>query len=52
MGATPWVPSTLFMTDGRSFGVATSDHIFILPGLSCTMWLNISGLANNLREKR
>ncbi len=52
MRATPWVPFTLFVTDGRYSGVATSDHIFILPGLSCTMWLTISELANNLREKR
>lgn len=31
MRATPWVPFTLSLTDGRSFGIATSDHIFILP---------------------
>ena len=31
MRATPFVPFTLFMTDGRSFGIPTSDHIFIYP---------------------
>ncbi len=29
--ATPFVPFTVFMTDGRSFGIPTSDHIFIYP---------------------
>lgn len=31
MRATPFVPFSLFMTDGRSFGIPTSDHIFIYP---------------------
>ncbi len=31
MRATPFLPFTLFMTDGRSFGISTSGHIFIYP---------------------
>jgi hypothetical protein len=27
----PFRPFKIFMTDGRSFGIATSDHLFILP---------------------
>jgi len=29
--AAPFRPFKIFMTDGRSFGIATSDRLFILP---------------------
>jgi hypothetical protein len=29
--AAPFRPFKIFMTDGRSFGIPTSDHLFILP---------------------
>lgn len=31
MRAMPFVPFTLLMTDGCSFGIPTADQIFILP---------------------
>ncbi|MFN2507734.1 MAG: hypothetical protein ABR589_03065 [Chthoniobacterales bacterium] len=31
MRATPFTPFTIFMTDGRSFGILTSDHVSIMP---------------------
>jgi hypothetical protein len=31
MRAAPFRPFKIFMNDGRSFGIATSDHLFILP---------------------
>ena len=31
MRAIPFVPFTLFMTDGRFFRIPTADHIFIYP---------------------
>jgi len=31
MQAMPFVPFRVFMTDGRSFGIVTSDHISVLP---------------------
>jgi hypothetical protein len=29
--AAPFRPFTIFMTDGRSFGIPTSDHLSIMP---------------------
>lgn len=31
MGASPFRPFTIFMTDGRSFGIPTSDHVSVMP---------------------
>jgi hypothetical protein len=31
MRAVPFRPFAIFMTDGRSFKIPTSDHIFIYP---------------------
>lgn len=31
MRAMPFAPFTIYMTDGRQFGVPTSDHVSIMP---------------------
>ena len=31
MRAAPFRPFKIFMTNGRSFGIATSDHVSIMP---------------------